>query len=68
MLLIDAVPESGFLRPGVENIVYLQVSYPDGQGAEAELTVQVGDQEPGTVQTDSYGLATIALTPSSART
>ena len=63
VLLIDAVPESGFLRPGVENIVYLQVSYPDGQGAEAELTVQAGDAKPGTVRTDEYGLATIALTP-----
>ncbi len=63
VLLIDAIPESGFLRPGVENIVYLQVSYPDGQGAESQLTVQAGDGKPSTVETDEYGLATIALTP-----
>lgn len=63
LLLIEAVPESGFLRPGVENIIYLQVSYPDGQAASAELTIRVGQAEAQHVQTDAYGLATISLTP-----
>lgn len=39
MLRIEAIPESGFLRPGLENIVYLQVSEPDGTPAQAELAV-----------------------------
>jgi len=34
-LVIDAVAESGTLRPGVENIVYILVSYPDGRPAKA---------------------------------
>jgi hypothetical protein len=63
LLLIEAVPESGFLRPGVENIIYLQVSYPDGEAAAAELTVRVGQAEAQQILTDAYGLATISLTP-----
>ncbi|MFQ5879110.1 MAG: MG2 domain-containing protein [Dehalococcoidia bacterium] len=66
-LVIEAVPESGFLRPGVENIVYLQVSYPDGQAAEAELTVSVEGAEPQQVQTNAFGLATMTLKPPSTR-
>lgn len=66
-LFIEAVPESGFLRPGVENIVYLQVSYPDGRAAEAELSIGIGDAEPQPAKTDVYGLATIGLTPQSNR-
>lgn len=66
-LLIEAVPESGFLRPGLENVVYLQVSYPDGRAAVAELTVQANQSEPQVVKTNPYGLATIALTPQSAQ-
>jgi hypothetical protein len=42
-LLIDAVPESGVLRPGLENIVYIDVSYPDGTvAAGAVLTITGG--------------------------
>ncbi len=63
-LLVEAVPESGFLRPGLENIIYMQTSYPDGRAAQAELTVgsDTGDITQ-TVQTDEFGLATVTITP-----
>jgi hypothetical protein len=65
-LLIEAVPESGVLRPGVENLVYLNVTSPDGRSTPAELTVTVGDGTQ-TLQTDEFGLATITVTPSDAQ-
>ncbi|MBX2998717.1 MAG: hypothetical protein KF893_09435 [Caldilineaceae bacterium] len=61
-LLIEAVSESGVLRPGVENLVYMSVTYPDGRTARAELTVTIGE-ETQTVQTDEFGLATLTITP-----
>ena len=61
-LLIDAVPESGLLRPGLDNIVYLDVSYPDGVAAEATLTVTDQVSQTFTVTTDAYGLAVVTLT------
>ncbi len=63
-LMIDAVAESGTLRPGVENIVYILVSYPDGRPAKATVTVN-----PGTggapLQTGEYGLAEYRFVPTS---
>jgi uncharacterized protein YfaS (alpha-2-macroglobulin family) len=61
-LLIDAVPESGLLRPGLENRVYIDVSTPDGVAAPATLTI-AGETFPTiTTTTDIYGLAVITLT------
>ncbi|NJR31752.1 MAG: hypothetical protein HC778_01285 [Chamaesiphon sp. CSU_1_12] len=63
-ILIDAIPESGFLQPGLENIVYLQTEYPDGRAVST--TVQIASpilSETVTVATDEYGLATVRLTP-----
>jgi 5-hydroxyisourate hydrolase-like protein (transthyretin family) len=51
-MIVEAIPESGILRPGIENIVYLQVSYPDGAGARAELEVRLLDAR-GTPETPS---------------
>lgn len=59
-LIIDAIPESGRLRPGVENIIYLLVSTPDGRPARATLTVN-GE----TLSTGEYGLAVYRFTPPS---
>ena len=61
-LLLDAVAESGVLRTNLENIVYLQVTSPDGSSIPAELTVTVNDGT-RTVTTDDFGLATISVTP-----
>lgn len=74
-ILIEAVPESGFLRPGLENLVYLQSSYPDGRAAVTMIRVEgiptttVTNTVTGTitdtvlVTTNEFGLATIRLTP-----
>jgi len=62
-LLVEAVPESGSLRPDVENIIYLQSSYPNGQAAVTTMTVQITGTDPQTVQTDAYGLAKVTMTP-----
>lgn len=66
-ILIDAVAEAGVLRAGLENIVYLQSSYPDGRPAATTMTV-TGDISPTqVVTTDLYGLATLTVTPASNR-
>ncbi|MGC9348555.1 MAG: MG2 domain-containing protein [Anaerolineae bacterium] len=65
-ILIRAVPESGLLKPGVENRVYLMTSYPDGRPAPTTLTVTVeGDEAgmPNEVETGPYGLAVVRLVP-----
>jgi uncharacterized protein YfaS (alpha-2-macroglobulin family) len=61
------VPESGFLRPGLENIVYLHASYPDGRDAQTTLTITSSVETTHAVQTDLYGLATISLTVENTR-
>jgi hypothetical protein len=38
-ILLDVVPESGQLRSGVENILYILATYPDGNPAPAGLAV-----------------------------
>jgi 5-hydroxyisourate hydrolase-like protein (transthyretin family) len=62
-LIIEAVPESGVLKPGVENIVYILTSYPDGRPAQARLEVRVNGQEEVEVASGEYGLAEVAFTP-----
>jgi 5-hydroxyisourate hydrolase-like protein (transthyretin family) len=61
-IIIDAVPESGRLVAGVENVVYILTSLPDGSPLEAALTVAAAT---GTIQarTGKYGLAEVRLTP-----
>jgi hypothetical protein len=78
-ILIEAIPEAGFLRPGLENIVYLQTSYPDGRAAATTIqvdgvptatvsdTVTAGITNTVTVTTDEFGLATIRFTPVDSR-
>jgi anti-sigma factor RsiW len=63
VLVIEAVPESGQLKPGVENIVYLLTSYPDGSPAEAVLSASYG-RETVELRTGAYGLAELRLLPS----
>lgn len=66
-ILIEAVPESGFLRPGIENIIYLQTSYPDGAAAPTTITVDGVTTATLTVATDEFGLAIIRVTPPDSR-
>ena len=62
-LSIEAIPEGGQFRPGVENILYVLTSYPDGSPAESNLTISSGAGTQ-TASTGGYGLAEIRLTPS----
>ena len=61
-ILIEAVAESGTLRPGVENIVYLLTAYLDGAPAECALTVEVGGQRTE-LTSGRHGLAEFRFTP-----
>jgi hypothetical protein len=62
-LVIEAMPEGGKFLPGVENIFYVLVSYPDGAPAEASLTIRADTEQPIRADTNAYGLAEINLTP-----
>ncbi|MEZ4866240.1 MAG: alpha-2-macroglobulin family protein [Caldilineaceae bacterium] len=62
-LLIEAIPESGVLRPGLANIVYLQTTYPDGRAAPTTLTIGGVTTDTLSVTTDELGLATITVMP-----
>jgi hypothetical protein len=62
-LVIEAIPESGFFRQGVENILYVLTSYPDGAPAETRLSVNLASGEVLQAETGPYGLAQVRLTP-----
>ncbi len=62
-LIIEAMPESGQFHPGVENILYVLTSRPDGAPIPANLTVRIAADEMFTTKTDPYGLAEIRFTP-----
>ncbi len=64
-LVINAVLEGGIPRPGVENILYVLTSYPDGTPAETEVSVTFHDALGGTqrTQTGKYGLTEATFTP-----
>jgi 5-hydroxyisourate hydrolase-like protein (transthyretin family) len=62
-LVIDAVAESGGLKPGVENIVYILTSYPDGRPAPTRLDISVDGGAPVELTSGEFGLAEFALTP-----
>ncbi len=63
-LVIEAIPEGGVPRAGVENILYLLASYPDGSPAEAALNLTFYDTGRSVqAQTDAYGMAEVRFTP-----
>jgi uncharacterized protein YfaS (alpha-2-macroglobulin family) len=61
-LVLEAIPEGGQLRPGVDNILYVLASYPDGTPAEASLSISFQGQTLS-AQTGAQGLASVHLTP-----
>ncbi|HID61719.1 MAG TPA: hypothetical protein EYP49_03085, partial [Anaerolineae bacterium] len=61
-IIIEAVPESGELKPGVENIIYIATVYPDGAPAQCEVTVDAEGQT-FRLTTGEYGLGELRLTP-----
>jgi hypothetical protein len=60
-LLVTAVPEGGTLIPGLENQVFLLVSYPDGTPARTELTIHAADSAEQRAATDDGGVAMIRI-------
>src|SRR3990172_7724200 len=63
-ITILAIPESGQLRPGVEDILYILTSYPDGTPAQTTLTLDINGAQTR-VQTGEFGLAEHRFTPDS---
>ncbi len=61
-ILIEAVPESGRIRPQLENILYVVTAYPDGSPAQCDLTVTLQNRT-YQARTSEYGLAEIRFTP-----
>jgi 5-hydroxyisourate hydrolase-like protein (transthyretin family) len=62
-IIIEALAESGALRPGVENIVYILTAYPDGTPAQTDLQVAVNQGTPQALPTNEFGLAELRLQP-----
>jgi hypothetical protein len=64
MIIIEAIPESGQIRQGVENILYILTSYPDGTPAQTSLTLYMNGEEER-LGTGQYGLAAYRFSPQS---
>src|SRR5690606_6143998 len=63
-ILLEAIPESGTLRAGIENIIYVDAAYPDGRPAPSTIEVESPLLEtPLTLATDAYGLTNFHMTP-----
>ena len=62
-LVIEAVAESGALKPGVENIIYILTSYPDGRPAPTRLAISVDGGAPTEVASGEFGLTEFRFTP-----
>lgn len=62
-ILIDVVAEGGALRTGVENILYVLTSYPDGRPATTSVAVQIGAGAPIAEVTSAAGIAEVRYTP-----
>jgi len=60
---ITIVPESGEIVPGIENILYLITSYPDGTPCRATVSMTFGQQGFQRFQTSSTGIAEFTLKP-----
>jgi len=55
---IEMIPESGSLALGIENILYIMTTYPDGKPAETTLTIE--NQK---IKTNRWGIAEMKLIP-----
>ena len=61
-ILINAIPESGRLKPDVENVIFILTSYPDGRPVETTMTIRVAGRE-HRLATGPYGLAEFRYVP-----
>ncbi len=68
-LIVVAVPESGTIVPGIENIIYVMATYPDGRPAAARIDVDVSATATRItgLRTDALGIATLRVLPQSAQ-
>ena len=64
-LTVELFPESGKLRVGVENKIYVMTGYPDGSPVGATVNLTMG-QIKKSVVTDDVGLTTVVLKPDEA--
>jgi len=63
-LFIDAIPEGGSLKSGIENIIYILTRYPDGTPAETSLEIGFSNSDNSlNLKTGAYGLAEVRYTP-----
>ena len=60
---IELIPESGSLALGIENILYIITTYPDGKPAETTLTIK--NQK---IKTNRLGIAEMKLIPQGRQT
>lgn len=66
-IMINAVPEGGFIRPGLENILYVLTSRPDGTPVQSRLSLSfMNSARVIETETGEYGLAEVRFTPQSA--
>ncbi len=63
-ILVELVPESGEFVIGVENLVYIMTTTPDGAPVACSLFIQVEGQN-YSLKSDAHGLAVWKYTPSS---
>ncbi|MDO8588312.1 MAG: MG2 domain-containing protein [Armatimonadota bacterium] len=59
---IAIVPESGQFAPGLENVVYVVTSYPDGRPAGTETALSIGGATQR-AKSDALGVSEFRLTP-----
>ncbi len=65
-LTIQAIIEGGTVKRGLENILYVMTSYPDGSPAQATLKLTdygFSNDLPASIETSEFGLAEVRFTP-----
>lgn len=63
-IVIEAIPEGGRFRAGLENILYVLTSYPDGSPAETDLHITFYDSgEQVQASTGAFGITEVSYTP-----
>ncbi len=60
---VTAIPESGVLKPGIENVVYLYAAYPEGTPAYCTFDVVLPDGRSVQVQGSPDAPAQVSFTP-----
>jgi uncharacterized protein YfaS (alpha-2-macroglobulin family) len=64
-LHIEAIPEGGPVVPGLDNLIYLYVTTPDGSPVRAKVTASLGGEQRET-ETNDLGVGVVGLRPGGA--